>query len=161
MEINRDGPVAKLQAFSMLGLMAVVAVTVHFWPRQPEVLMTSPAAVAAPAREPIDRQPASREWSRVAAPVQHRAPRAAVAVGPAEPSGGELPRPVELSGPPLAALPSLPGTPLPLGSDLDSPAAKDRDLTPAGGAVTRGMQTTGRSLAGAFKKTGSAFRRAF
>ena len=59
------------------------------------------------------------------------------------------------SGPTLASLPSLPGTSMAM-SPAPSPAPSK-----TGGAVTRAMQTTGKSLAGAFKKTGSAFRRAF
>jgi hypothetical protein len=161
MQVTRDERLAKLQAFSILAVMALVAIAVHFWPSESAVVMTARPVAAARSTAGPERQPAARARMRVSVPAHRPGPRpvASVQAVPTEPprvSGSSSgPTLLSLSRPALASLPSLPGTSMAM-SPAPSPAPSK-----TGGAVTRAMQTTGKSLAGAFKKTGSAFRRAF
>lgn len=150
MQINRDERLAKTQAFGMLAVMALVAVTVHFWPRETAVATPSRRVVAVPAAVAADRQPAPRASMAVTVPVRRLVPRSVALVEPATP---ELPLAFQRSTPVLAPLEFLPGAPIAIPA-VPAPTAGN-------GAVTGAMQKTGRSLAGAFKKTGRAFRRTF
>jgi hypothetical protein len=150
MQVIRDERLAKLQALSIVAVMALVAIAVHFWPREAGVVMTPSPIVAAHSTPAPERQRAFRTPTRVTARPPRPVPGRVAAF---ETVPTELAHPSSLPGAPaIASLAALPGTPF---------AVSRAPSAPTSGGVTGAMQTTGKSLAGAFKKTGSAFRRAF
>jgi hypothetical protein len=150
MQVIRDERLAKLQALSIVAVMALVGIAVHFWPRETAVVTTPSPVVAAHSTPAPERQRASRTPARVSARSPRPVPRA-VAVFETAPT--DLAHTATMPATPaIASLPTLPGTPF---------AVSRAPQAPTSGRVTGAMQTSGKSLAGAFKKTGSAFRRAF
>lgn len=153
MQGNREERLAKAKGLGILALMAGVALAVHVWPRPvPDPAPAAAAdgvlraqATAAPVR--VDRVEPARRRLRAAARAERPVAPASIPK-PAAPA-----RPGDSVG--EAALASLPGSAVALPSRPPAVHAKHP------GAVTRAAQATGKGLAGAFKKTGAAFRRAF
>lgn len=151
MQVNRDERLAKAQGLSILGLMAVIALTVYFWPAPPAPVVTSPRIMSGPPPVAAAAPPVYRTPKRPHTPARRPAPAAparmqAITIGP--PPALEVAPPLTIE--PIA---SVPGAQIALSRVPEAPAST--------GAVTRAMQATGKSVAGAFRKTGGAFRRAF
>jgi hypothetical protein len=170
----KDDQVAKAKGLGVIGLMFVVAATVHYWPRadraepvkglEPAIVAAAPRA-AAPSAVPSTRIP-ERPFGVVRPPaLRTGAPEQIPAV-----------RPDAL---PLVPLTSLPGAPsdrpeplrtasfVPtLAPPLAPPPAPIVETQPtriaqSSGALTVAAKATGKGLAVAFQKTGAAFRRVF
>ena len=152
MQVNRSERLAKAHGLSILGLMAVIALTVYFWPAPPAPVMTSPPLMSGPSLVPATAPPVHRAPKRPHAPAPWPAPAASARI---QAVTIELPRAVEFASPlTIEPIASVPGAQIAVPPIPEAPAAGH-------GAVTQAMQTTGRSVAGAFKKTGGAFRQAF
>jgi hypothetical protein len=167
----RDERIAKIEGIGILLLMAVVALVVNLWPTP-----------AAPRREPLSRDAGVE---RASVPVRQTAPHPipapprrgaghvapapapqfepAPALDPAAPAVRETLSPPSPS-PGLMTMSHLPGTdvdirPAHQGSATDPPATAEAARRQ--GAMTRAATTTGKALAVAFRKTGSAVRKVF
>ena len=68
MQVNRDERLAKAHGLSILGLMAVIALTVYFWPAPPAPVMTSPPLMSGPSLVPATAPPVHRAPKRPHAP---------------------------------------------------------------------------------------------
>jgi hypothetical protein len=181
----RREEVAKAKGLGIIGLMLLVAGTVHYWPRagrddvaprpEPAVVVSAsqPAAVVVPA-QPDRAVPRRAELQFRPPELQFRSLRQ---IRP-EPAPAPVFQP---DAPPIAALAGLPGTvsSLPEMSRSTSfvptlvpalvPAPSDFVLEtrpvahpqePAR-ALTAAAKATGKGLAVAFQKTGAAFRKVF
>jgi hypothetical protein len=164
----KDDQVAKAKGLGVIGLMFVVAATVHYWPRADRaesVKGLEPAIVAALSAVPATHDP-ERPFGVVRPPaLRTGAPEQIPAV-----------RPDALPLVPLTALPGAPSDrPEPLRTvsfvptlapPLAPPPSPIVETQPtrtaqSSGALTVAAKATGKGLAVAFQKTGAAFRRVF
>ncbi len=150
MQVTREERAAKAKGLGILALMAAVALAVHVWPRpEPRATRAADVTLRAPAA-PVAVVRAGPERRPLRAPARVVRPAAAAPV----PEPSAIPaRPGDSVG--TVTLASLPGSAVALPSSPTTVRATDR------AAVTRAAQATGKGLAGAFKKTGAAFRRVF
>jgi hypothetical protein len=183
MQVIRQERRAKAQGLGLIGLMLLVAASVHYWPAGERA---EPATSVEPAVVVTAAPPAAAVPASVAArPAQDALRRAELQFRRVRPSAPQTvasgPRPMfKPDDLPLATLSGLPGTAAALPDR--APAASfvptlASPLAPApstvvetqpggspqrsGGALTVAAKATGKGLAVAFQKTGAAFRRVF
>jgi hypothetical protein len=173
MQVIRRERLAKAKGLAMIGLMLLVAGTVHYWPRAgreavaprpdpPTVVGAAPAATAALRRAELQFRRPELQFVRVRPPAPESSTFTpdAVPVAPLSALPGtssSLPEPSSVASfvptlvPPLAPAPSA------LVIETRPVAPTQRPAS----ALTVAAKATGKGLAVAFQKTGAAFRRVF